>query len=93
MSFFIFSGGAINIIIQVIKENKLNDNGDEILLKYENKFNALKYKDHKLLISSGENLGDFKKWDTLAKLDNLNFLLKKAGFHNPADFWYNYYYD
>ncbi len=72
---FSFDGKKADLFL--IKENKLNDNGDEILLKYENKFNALKYKDHKLLISSGENLGDFKKWDTLAKLDNLNFLLKK----------------
>ena len=71
---FSFDGKKADLFL--IKDNKLNDNGDEILLKYENKFNGLKYKDHKLLISSGEGLGDFKKWDTLAKLDNLNFVLK-----------------
>lgn len=74
-NFFSYNGEKANLFL--IKNNKITDNGDEILLKYENKFHALKFKDNKLLISSAENLGEFKRWDVLAKLENLNLLLKK----------------
>ncbi|MBP9477991.1 MAG: hypothetical protein KBF12_05160 [Sebaldella sp.] len=72
---FFYNEKKANLFL--IKDNKIIDNGNEILLKYENKFHSLKFKDNKLLISSAENLGEFKRWEVLARLENLNFLLKK----------------
>lgn len=72
---FFYNGKKANFFL--IKDNKIIDNGNEILLKYENKFHSLKFKDNKLLISSAEDLGEFKRWEVLAKLENLDFLLKK----------------
>lgn len=57
----------------------LNNNNLEksLLYRTDNTYTQIKFKYPKLLISNSDELNNFKKWSTLAQLDNINFYLKE----------------
>ena len=71
---FLYKGKNSNFFI--INENEVSDTGNSLLYRTGGEFYLMKFSKSKLLISSGQTPENFKKYDTLAKLDSLTFQTK-----------------
>ena len=71
---FLYKGKNSNFFI--INENEVSDVGNSLLYRTGGEFRLMKFSKSKLLISSGQTPENFKKHDTLAKLNSLTFQTK-----------------
>ena len=71
-----FSYKGKNSDFFIINENEVSDIGSSLLYKTDGEFHLIKFSKPKLLISSSQTPENFKKHDTLAKLDSLVFQTK-----------------
>ena len=71
---FLYKGKNSNFLI--INGDTISDIGDSVLYKSEGEFFLIKFTKPKLLISSAETPEGFKRHDTLAILDLVEFRIK-----------------
>lgn len=60
--------------IFVINDKNINSAG--IIYKNDNVYYQIKFRKPKVLISSADEINGFKRWETIMKLENINFNLK-----------------
>lgn len=69
---FIYNNKKGNIFIT----NDKNTDNKGIIYKIDNIYYQIKFQKPKVLISSANEIHGFKRWETLMKLDSINFNLK-----------------